>query len=558
MPEMSESLGLSIGVANLVAARAGSDPVTRKSVLTLFDQRPSEVGLPEENPNPAEPGLVMRGFVERVGDRTPLVASDGTKYLGDALTVEALEVMARSVGYGTPITIAVPAYWSEEQSAALREEFFAQPGLTSNGVAPTLISDATAAFGALRAEPGFPTAGIVALCDFGASGTTVTLVDAGADSAQIGPSVRYTDLSGDAIDQLILNRVRESAPNTDTTGGLASTTRMGSLTRQLDQCRHAKEQLSTTAVATISVGSGEDFELSRDEFDELISSTVDRFLSAVEEILQRNEIPTADLAAVATVGGGASIPLLGTRLAERLGAAIHRTPAPTFSAAVGAAVLGELLPPVDAAKSPVLENPTQLASAVPADMTQMIPGARVEEDRPLAWSEDAEDEDPVPYTGPEHSGEYAREAMSFDYAEGEGDGAEPGGLPWYKRTVLVLSLVAAGLALLLLGVVLALSLGHEENNPVTPPRPSSPSTVAPTEQTVTVTEPNNSTTQTVIPVPPPPSTTTTEAPITTTTTEAPVTTTQAPVTTTTTVPPITTTELPPPTRERPRLFPRWR
>ena len=48
---MSEPLGLSIGVANLVAVRAGGAPVTRSSVLTLFDGRPSEVGLPEENPN---------------------------------------------------------------------------------------------------------------------------------------------------------------------------------------------------------------------------------------------------------------------------------------------------------------------------------------------------------------------------------------------------------------------------------------------------------------------------------------------------------------------------
>src|SRR6185312_8572468 len=129
---MSESLGLSIGVANLVAARAGSAPVTRSSVLTLFEHRPTEVGLPEENPNLTEPGLVMRGFVERVGDGSPLVAADGTKYLGEALTVEALEAMARTVGYGAPITIAVPAYWSERQTAALRNEFFAQPSLAPN------------------------------------------------------------------------------------------------------------------------------------------------------------------------------------------------------------------------------------------------------------------------------------------------------------------------------------------------------------------------------------------------------------------------------------------
>src|ERR1700739_193292 len=108
---MSESLGLSIGAANLVAARTGSAPVTRSSVLTLFEHRPTEVGRPEEKPHLTEPGLVLRGFVERVGDRAPLVAADGTKYQGAALTVEAIEAMARAAGDGTPVHIAVPADW---------------------------------------------------------------------------------------------------------------------------------------------------------------------------------------------------------------------------------------------------------------------------------------------------------------------------------------------------------------------------------------------------------------------------------------------------------------
>src|SRR5271166_252252 len=106
---MSESIGLSIGAANLVAARVGGTPVSRASVLTVFDDRASEVGVPEENPNLTESGAVMRGFVERVGDRSPLVAADGTKYLGAALMVEALEAMARTVGHGlegAAVTIA--------------------------------------------------------------------------------------------------------------------------------------------------------------------------------------------------------------------------------------------------------------------------------------------------------------------------------------------------------------------------------------------------------------------------------------------------------------------
>ncbi|WAC91137.1 Hsp70 family protein [Mycobacterium sp. Aquia_213] len=548
---MSESLGLSIGMANLVAARAGGDAVTRRSVLTLFDQRTSEVGLPEENPDPADSGLVMRGFVERVGDRTPLVAADGTKYLGDALTVEALEAMARTVDYGTPVTIAVPAYWSPEQSAALREEFFAQPGLAPGGVPPALISDATAALTALRAEPDFPTDGIVALCDFGASGTTVTLSDAGSDFAQIGPSVRYREFSGDGIDQLILDRMRDVVPS-DSSGGLAATSRMGSLTRLLDQYRTAKENLSTAPVTTVPAVTGEDIELSRNEFEELISGPLDEFVTALENILRHNEIPTTNLAAVATVGGGASIPLLATRLSERLGVPVHTAPQPAFTAALGAATFGLQHPSPGAVPSPPVDNATQLAPAVPADMTQAIPRARIEEEAPLAWSEDEDEEDPVPYTGPEHSGQYVRDAMGFEDADDEPYATEAP--PWYKRPAVVLSLVAAGAAILV-ATILALTLGEENPRPVQTP-PSQP-TAPPPEQTVTITD---TPTETVI-APPPPPTTTSQAPV-TTTTEAPTTTYQPPTTTyqpppTTTVPPPTTTFTPPLPTERERHWP-WR
>ena len=242
---MSESLGLSIGVANLVAVRAGRPPVSRSAVLTLFEDRPTEVGVPEENPNLTEPGLVLRGFVERVGDRAPLAAADGTKYLGEVLTVEAVEAMARAVGYGTPVTIAVPAYWSEAQSTALRQEFFAQPDLARDGVPPTLVSDATAALAALRVTPGFPANGVVALCDFGAGGTTVTLADAGANCRHIGASVRHADFSGEAIDRLIADHVRATDP--------AGTTPIGSQTPLIARSRRAKEQLSTADAATIAV-----------------------------------------------------------------------------------------------------------------------------------------------------------------------------------------------------------------------------------------------------------------------------------------------------------------
>ena len=566
---MTESLGLSIGLANLVAARAGSAAVSRKSVLTIFDHRAGEVGLPEENPNLNEPGLVMRGFVERVGDGSPLVAADGTKYLGEALTVEALEAMARTVGYGAPITIAVPAYWSERQTAALRNEFFAQPGLAPNGVPPLLVSDATAALTALRTTPGFPTNGVVALCDFGAGGTSITLSDAGSNFQQVGPSVRYTEFSGDEIDQLIANHLRASGSDADTGSQTAGTMRMGSQTRLLGECRRAKEALSGAEEATIATGAA-DIRLSRNEFERLISGPLDRFVSTVEETLQRNGI-RGNLAAVAIVGGGAGIPVIAARLSERLQVPILGSGQPVASAALGAAVLGQQqssagAPTAAAAVLEVAETPTQMAPAAPAapvaPPTQAVPTASAAP-APLAWSEDADPADePVPYTGGEHSGEYAREAAEFDDAADNRYAAEAGTLPWYKRTALVLTVAAAVLAVLV-AVVLALTLGNTENTPVNTTPPSAP---PPTPQTVTITAPEGTTSTTVIVPPPPPPTTSNPPPVTTTnqptTTNAPPPTTTAPPPTTT-QPPTTsqvTTTPSPPTRERPfpRFDPPWR
>lgn len=524
---MSESLGLSIGVANLVASRAGGAPVIRSAVLTLFERRPTEVGLPEENPNLTEPGLVLRGFVERVGDRAPLVAADGTKYLGAALTVEAIEAMARAVGYGTPITIAVPAYWSDAQFAALREEFFAQSDLARGGVAPMLVSDATAAVAALRGTPGFGADGVIALCDFGAGGTTVTLMDGRAGFAPVGPAVRHTDFSGDVIDQLVVDHLLASDVSTAMLGGSA---RMGSQTRLLAACRRAKEQLSSAAVSTVAGASGEAAQLTRTELEQLISPPLDRFLSALQDTLLRNGIENTNLCAVAIAGGGASIPLITARLSQRFGVPVRGAAQPAVLAAVGAAALGAQYASGGAptAAAAAVETPTEMVGTAGLGVTQAAWAAQATDvDDALAWSQDADSDEPVPYTGRDATGEYTDEAREFEYPA-------PGGLPWYKRTALVLTVAGAAVAVLV-ATALAIGLLMTKSTPA----PTSPtSQPPPPPQTVTITGPNDSTTVTVVPAPPPPSS---EAPVTTTTTTAPPPPSSTTTTTTTTAPPPSTT-----------------
>src|SRR4051794_31803928 len=108
---MTDALGLSVGATNLVAARVGRPPVMRRAVLTLFADRAPEVGVPWQNPALTQPGVVLTDFVQRVADPVPLVAEDGSSHRGERVLAEALDGMARSVGGGQPVAVAVPARW---------------------------------------------------------------------------------------------------------------------------------------------------------------------------------------------------------------------------------------------------------------------------------------------------------------------------------------------------------------------------------------------------------------------------------------------------------------
>ncbi|WP_068254720.1 Hsp70 family protein, partial [Mycobacterium sp. ACS4331] len=563
---MSDVLGLSIGQTNLGAARTGRSTVLRRSVLTLFGHRPAEVGLPSENPNLTEPGVVMWGFVERVGDPVPLVASDGSSHRGDALMAEALEALARTQDSGRrpdKITIAVPAHWGPAVVGSLRAALRNRPALFSDGAPPDLVSDAATALAALQTGPGLPDGGVVALCDFGGTGTTVALADAGAGLSPIGEAVRFTEFSGEQIDQALLNHVlatvqegRDADP--------AGTAAVGSLAQLRGECRQAKERLSAETSTVIPVqlpGSTLDVRLTRAELENLIAEPLQGFLDTLGDTLERNRIPAAQLSAVATVGGGAAIPLLTQRLSELLRVPVITLPQPALAAATGAGVIAERGPSPDAptgmAQAPdAADLPTGLApaawaaGAAGAAATQSASdGSPSATFRALAWSQDDEtggSAEPVPYSGEDYTFEHAtsarppvefeRETEVFGSSE-----TEPPPLPWYRRPAVLFGAAAAAL-LTVSGVAVTLTSSSSSSEPVTEtitlPNGEVRTTVfdEPTSATMTYTGTNGVVTSSVVP---PPVTTTTTPP--TTTTTQPTTTTPTTTTNTKTTPTPTTT-----------------
>ena len=341
---MYDPLGLSIGTTNLVAARNGTPPVTRRSVLTLYPHCAPKVGVPEGNPYLSEPGVLMKGFVERIGDSVALVSADGSAHDPELLTVEALDAMVLAAGAdvaSSEITIAVPAYWKPSTVQALRDGLRTHVGFVRSGMAPRLISDAIASLTAVNSEVGLPASGVVGVLDFGGGGTSATLVDVAGDFELVSATMRYADFSGNEIDQELLLRVFEELGRGS---GIdpASTAAVGQLGELREQCRSAKERLSTEAVTEIAAelgGRSCSLAVTRDELEDLIQDRLTGFIYAFDDMLMRHRKSWADLAAVVTVGGGARIPLVAERLSVHGRISMLTPSQPAVAAAAGALML---------------------------------------------------------------------------------------------------------------------------------------------------------------------------------------------------------------------------
>ena len=176
---MSDSLGLSIGMTNLVAARMGRPPVMRRSVLTVFDDRAPEVGVPSGEPQ-SQPARHGAERIRRAGRRPGAVGGGGRVTASRRAGARRgprrdgthrrrrytrRDRGARALGARRPSTHCA-GRWQRHRAW--------RPG----GVPPALVPDSVAALSALQAAPGLPPNGVVVLCDFGGSGTSITLADA--------------------------------------------------------------------------------------------------------------------------------------------------------------------------------------------------------------------------------------------------------------------------------------------------------------------------------------------------------------------------------------------
>ncbi|OBK21030.1 hypothetical protein A5634_11215 [Mycobacterium asiaticum] len=469
---MYDPLGLSIGTMNLVAAANGSSPVIRRAVLTLYPHCAPKLGALGEKS--AEAGTLMSAFVERIGDSVALISPDGSAHDPDLLTVEALDAMVVAAGAdssSSEITIAVPAHWKPATVQALRNALRTHVGFVRSGMAPCLVPDAVAALTAVNAEVGVPTGGVVGLLDFGGSGTYVTLLETKDEFETVSATMRYEDFSGSQIDHALLMHVIEQLGHSDIDS--TSPTVLAQLGGLKEQCREAKERLSTDAVTELAAelaGSHVALELTREKFDDLIQDRLTGLIYAFDDMLARNNSSFADLAAVVTVGGGASIPLVTQRLSFHTKLPVLTPSEPVSAAASGALLLAGRKDLLDlrtrtsiglmAGLAKASAGPgTSLIELPPADLLVVDQDALT--DRELAWSQTEFPEVLTRFEGDTYNEDGACFSMRLNVID------PPKEPPWRRIRVsqLLIGLCAAVAMTAIGGVAITLTAVEQRHTP---------------------------------------------------------------------------------------------
>lgn len=403
-PSSSPAIGLSVGSTTLAAVTADR-AVTGRPVIKRG-------------------GWLLDDFVHRVGDPVGIIAPDGSVHTGAALLAEALYELARSVMSGRPVpaaaTVAYPAHWRPPAVEALGRALRRIPAWPSGA---RLIPDHAAALSALQDSPGLPTRGVIAVCDFGASAATLTLVDA-ANMGIVCEPFRFPDFSGDLIDRALLTQVLTAA---GATPGATGTSALRALSRLRAECREAKERLSAHTVTTVPgepAGVRGDIRITRAELDDIVREPLTDVVAALQDSLRRKGIALSDLVAVASVGGMAAVPAVTTTLSEQLRVPVITPRRPALAAATGAA-LQAARATADAGATGVSPARCQPGPAQPA----------------LAWSHAPDIPDVVPQLSTRRPQPRPRVSFAPDPVP-----SGPERMPWHRRPLAVAAAVLAVIA----------------------------------------------------------------------------------------------------------------
>lgn len=347
-------VGIDLGTTNSLIGWADGTPCIASvdgdallpSVVGVTDQGELVVGKQARNQYILRPQETVRSVKRHMGDASWRCTLGGREY--DAPGVSALilrhlkQAAEARLGPVAQAVITVPAYFGEAQRRDTVEAG-RQAGLD----VVRIFNEPTAA--ALLYSTITPLEGKVLVYDLGGGTFDVSVVQLEAGMTEVLASHGNRRLGGDDFDELL---ARHLAQEFERTHGVRLLDAPVSRARLYCAAEEAKVQLSTAGV----VGVREEFiaekdgkplhlevEVTRQEFEDLISDLLDSTLVSVRRALADARCGTADIERVLLVGGSTRIPAVAERLAEELGTSPHGEVDPDTVVALGAAVQASII-----------------------------------------------------------------------------------------------------------------------------------------------------------------------------------------------------------------------
>ena len=349
-------LGIDLGTTNSVAAivRDGRPEIVMvdgrpllASVVGLSPEGELLVGEPARNQWVMVPERTVRSIKRQMGQSTSvLMANKGYRPQEiSAFLLRALREAAKAAT-GENIeraVITVPAYFNEVQRQATIEA-----GAIAGLTVERIINEPTAA--ALAYGLGSEDDVRVLVFDLGGGTFDVSVIEMANGVIDVRATAGDNVLGGDDFDQLLAVRLADGLLEEHEIDVQADHRAWARLLRAAEE---AKIALSGAPYASVSLeylaekDDGTpvhlDKEIRREEFEELIMSSLERTVELVGQALDDAQLGPTDIDLVLLVGGSTRIPLVGELLRECLGQVPQGVVDPDLAVALGAAVQGGII-----------------------------------------------------------------------------------------------------------------------------------------------------------------------------------------------------------------------
>ena len=349
---MAYGLGVDLGTTYSAAAVGqdgrvepfglGTTAPAIPSVVVVREDGEVLVGEAAERRAASEPTRTAREFKRRLGDSTPIVVG-GTPYGAEALMAHLAraivsQVTEREGDQPGHVVLTHPANYAQFKTDLLRE-CARLAGLDMGRV--SLLAEPEAAAINYASQQRVETGQVVAVYDFGGGTFDAAVVrKTPAGFEIIGTPEGIERLGGIDIDAAILAHVDSAVDGQLHELDTSDPAVHSALSRLRDECRRAKEALSTdtdTAIPVAVPGLQTEVRLTRTELEAMIRPRIRETVDALERAVGSAGLSMADVGRILLVGGTSRIPLIGEMLREATGRPVALDAHPKFAIASGAA-----------------------------------------------------------------------------------------------------------------------------------------------------------------------------------------------------------------------------